>query len=92
VNRRFPNIQPQNNEVNFAFCNLLAFIIRTSMFVNLRFPQAAPGALRRDGPYCDIGQFSYGAADFPATSLEATAHLPVRKDRGKRLMDGAWQV
>jgi hypothetical protein len=76
VNRRFPNIQRQNNEVNFAFCDLLAFIIRTSIFVNLRFAQAAPGILGRAGPYRDIGQFAYAVAEFPATAPAATAHLP----------------
>jgi hypothetical protein len=46
VNRRLTNVQPQNHEVNFAFCNPLAFIIRTSIFVNLRFTPAAASALR----------------------------------------------
>ena len=47
VNRRLTNIQPQISEGNFTFRETLAFMIRTSSIVNLRFtPAAAAQACR----------------------------------------------
>jgi len=48
INRRLPNEEPQNFEVNAAPARALAFMIRASSFVNLRlaelrFAEFTPG-------------------------------------------------